>query len=256
MFVEERHQEILRLLNENEKVKVKELSKRFEVTEDCIRKDLASMEARNLLKRTYGGAVLPDTLHPGHNNIVSTRKDKNIKEKKKIAKKAAELIHDGDMIFLDISTTNIELAREIIERGLEVTVVSSMLDIAEVFATTKNVKFILLGGEFNRSQNGFLGELTSQMMERFRFDICFMGVVGADLLDNAIMTYVPEDGIMKHQAIRQSRKCYLMMECCKFDFKANYVYAAFEDVDGIICEKQPSEEIQEKLKEYQIKIIA
>lgn len=46
MFVEERHQEILRLLNENEKVKVKELSKRFEVTEDCIRKDLASMKQR------------------------------------------------------------------------------------------------------------------------------------------------------------------------------------------------------------------
>ena len=92
MFVEERHQEILRLLEENEKVKVKDLSKRFEVTEDCIRKDLASMEVKNLLKRTYGGAVRPDTLHPGHNNIVSTRKDKNIKEKQQIAKKAVELI--------------------------------------------------------------------------------------------------------------------------------------------------------------------
>ena len=78
MFVEERHQEILHLLQENEKVKVKELSKRFEVTEDCIRKDLASMEAKDLLKRTYGGAVLPDTMHPGHTNFVSTRKDKNI----------------------------------------------------------------------------------------------------------------------------------------------------------------------------------
>lgn len=256
MFVEERHQEILRLLNENEKVRVKELSRLFEVTEDCIRKDLASMEAKNLLKRTYGGAVLPDTLHPGHNNIVSKRKGKNTKEKKKIAKKAAELIHNGDMIFLDISTTNIELAREIIDRGLEVTVVSSMLDIAEIFATTKNVKFILLGGEFNRSQNGFLGDLTSQMMKRFRFDLSFMGVVGADLAANEIMTYVPEDGIMKHQAMKQSRKSYLMMECCKFEFKANYVYAAFEDADGIICEKQPSEEIQEKLKEYQIEIIA
>ena len=52
MFVEERHQKILHLLQENEKVKVKELSKRFEVTEDCIRKDLASMEAKDLLKRT------------------------------------------------------------------------------------------------------------------------------------------------------------------------------------------------------------
>ena len=64
-----------------------------------------------------------------------------------IAKKAAELIHDGDMVFLDTSTTNIELAREIIERRLEVTVVSCMLDIAEVFTATKNVKFILLGGD-------------------------------------------------------------------------------------------------------------
>ena len=239
MFVEERHQEILRLLNENEKVKVKELSKRFEVTEDCIRKDLASMEAKNLLKRTYGGAVLPDTLHPGHTNIVSIRKDKNIKEKRMIAKKAVELIHDGDMIFLDTSTTNIELAREIIERRLEVTVVS----------------FILLGGEFNRSQNGFLGELVLQMMENFRFDISFMGVVGANLYENAIMTYVPEDGIMKHNAVKKSSKCYLMMESHKFDFKANYVYATFDDVDGVICEDGLSKEIQDKLETYQTKII-
>lgn len=130
MFVEERHQEILRLLEENEKVKVKDLSKRFEVTEDCIRKDLASMEVKNLLKRTYGGAVRPYTLHPGHNNIVSTRKDKNIKEKQQIAKKAVELIRNGDMIFLDTSTTNIELAKEIIKRELQITVVSCMLDIA------------------------------------------------------------------------------------------------------------------------------
>lgn len=255
MFVEERHQEILRLLEENDKVKVKELSKRFEVTQDCIRKDLASMEARNLLKRTYGGAVPCDTLHPGHSNIVSTRKDKNIKEKRTIAKKAVELIHDGDMIFLDTSTTNIELAREIIAKGLEVTVVSCMLDIAEIFTTTTNIKFILLGGQFNRSQNGFLGELTTQMMESFRFDICFMGVVGADLLENEIMTYVPEDGIMKHHAVKKSRQCYLMMESHKFDFKANYVYATFDDIDGVICESQLPEEIKERLTTYQTKII-
>lgn len=57
MFVEERHQKILHLLQENEKVKVKELSKRFEVTEDCIRKDLASMEAKDLLKELMGSST-------------------------------------------------------------------------------------------------------------------------------------------------------------------------------------------------------
>lgn len=255
MFVEERHQEIMRLLQEDEKVRVKELSKRFEVTEDCIRKDLASMETKNLLKRTYGGAVLPDTLHPGHTNLVSKRKDKNIKEKQKIAKKAVKLIHPGDMIFLDTSTTNIELAKEIQKQEMEITVVSCMLDIAQIFSQTQKVKFILLGGEFNRSQNGFLGELTIQMMKNFRFDVSFLGVVGADVKKNEIMTYTPEDGIMKHSAMEKSRQCYLMMESSKFNFKANYVYSTFDDVDGIICEEQPSEKIRGELEQYHVKII-
>ena len=76
-----------------------------------------------------------------------------------------------------------------------------------------------------------------------------MGVVGADLYDNAIMTYVPEDGIMKHNAVKKSSKCYLMMESHKFDFKANYVYATFDDVDGVICEDGLSKEIQDKLSD-------
>lgn len=72
------------------------------------------------------------------------------------------MIRPGDMIFLDTSTTNIELAKEIQKQELEITVISCMMDIAYIFAQTKKVKFILLGGEFNQSQNGFLGELTVQ----------------------------------------------------------------------------------------------
>lgn len=82
MFVEERQQKILELLHENQKVKVKELSQMFKVTEDCIRKDLASMEGRHLLKRAYGGAVLAESQHPGHTNAVSSRKKKISKRNK------------------------------------------------------------------------------------------------------------------------------------------------------------------------------
>ena len=166
-----------------------------------------------------------------------------------------KLIRPGDMIFLDISTTNIELAKEIQKQELEITVISCMMDIAQIFSQTKKVKFILLGGEFNRAQNGFLGELTIQMMKKFRFDACFMGVVGADVENDEVMTYVPEDGIMKSHAMKRSRRRYLVMENCKFDFKANYVYTTFEDVDGILCEEKPSKKIIEKLKEYQVEVI-
>ena len=59
MFVQERQEKILTLLRQDGKVLVKELSGRFSVTEDCIRKDLASLEKQGLLKRAYGGAVAP-----------------------------------------------------------------------------------------------------------------------------------------------------------------------------------------------------
>ena len=59
----------------------------------------------------------------------------------------------------------------------------------------------------------------------------------------------------RHNAVKKSSKCYLMMESHKFDFKANYVYATFDDVDGVICEDGLSKEIQDKLETYQTKII-
>ncbi len=90
MFVEERQQKILELLQENQKVRVKELSRMFEVTEDCIRKDLASMEGRGLLKRAYGGAVLTEGMHPGHSNAVSSRKRKKPERKAENCKKSGK----------------------------------------------------------------------------------------------------------------------------------------------------------------------
>lgn len=255
MFVEERQEKILQLLHENGKVKVKDLSKLFEVTEDCIRKDLASMEKRNLLKRAYGGAVANNSLRLKHPNKISARREMNLKEKKTIAKKAVQLIKDGDVVFLDTSTANIELAKEIIHARLRVKVVSCMLDIANVFAAYEDADFVLLGGEFYQSQNGFLGSMTLQMMDAFRFDKSFMGMVGADVGENIVTTYIPEDGVMKKAAIARSNRTYLMIEKRKFEYHANYVFADFGQIDGVICETSLSEKTQESLKENKVQII-
>ena len=64
MFLEERQELIVRMVERDGKVKVKELSAKFKVTEDCIRKDLDSLERQGRLKRTYGGAVkLTQSVH-------------------------------------------------------------------------------------------------------------------------------------------------------------------------------------------------
>ncbi|MGI6501807.1 MAG: DeoR/GlpR family DNA-binding transcription regulator [Anaerostipes sp.] len=254
MFVEERQEKILELLDENEKVKVKELSQQFKVTEDCIRKDLAAMEGKGLLKRAYGGAVKIKL--KTHESRVEKRRDKNIKEKHGIAKKAVKLIHTGDVVFLDISTTNIEVAKEIIRKELKVTVVTNMLDIANVFAKVSEcaAEFILIGGTFNRKQDGFLGGMPLNLISKFRFDISFIGVVGADLDNNTITTYAMEDGILKEEEIKASKKCYLVMEKMKFDLDANYVFASFDKMTGVVCEGPLEKEKVNKLKQYQVEV--
>lgn len=107
MFVEERQSAIMEELHANGKVKVKELSERFSVSEDLIRKDLSALEAKGLLKKAYGGAVL--IRENIHRKIAAQRKDVNQEEKRGIAKAAVDLIQEGDVVFLDISTVNIRV---------------------------------------------------------------------------------------------------------------------------------------------------
>ena len=125
MFIEERHEAILRTLHEHGKVKVRDLSEKFQVTDDCIRKDLKVLENAGCLKRTYGGAILSQD-YPLERDVVD-RRNVNVEKKAAIAEKALGLIRDNETIFLDISTTNIKLAELLVEKHRRVVVVSNMI---------------------------------------------------------------------------------------------------------------------------------
>lgn len=99
MFTEERREAVIRKLNLEGKVRVRELSEEFQVTEDCIRKDLKALENAGRLKRTYGGAILSQD-YPLERDVVDRRKV-NVEKKAVIAAKAVELIRENETIFLD-----------------------------------------------------------------------------------------------------------------------------------------------------------
>ncbi len=143
MLPEERQNMIVQLVNEHGAVSVKELSARFAVTDDSIRKDLALLQKNGRLKKTYGGAL---KIAPDEDHFVSQRKPKYRAEKQRIAKKALKLLHDGETIFLDISTTNIELAKLLKTSGLALTVVTNMVDVMTTMAGDEHNRLIFIGG--------------------------------------------------------------------------------------------------------------
>lgn len=253
MLAEERQNMIVSLVNENGSVRVKDLSEQFKVTEDSIRKDLTMLQRKGLLRKTYGGAVRVRV--NAHDYHVAQRKGKNLEDKRKIARKAFELIQNGDVIFLDISTANLELASLLIESELSVTVVTNMVDIMLAFLADTKIKLIFLGGTFSPGKDGFIGALTNQEIKKFRFDKAFMGVVGVDLETNDVTTYISEDATTKRTILESSSKSYMMLETRKFAAQGNYVYAGVDDFTGALLEKDAPAGVQKQMNQYAIEWI-
>ena len=242
MLARERQNTIVEIVNREGSVRVKNLSKKFGVTEDSIRKDLAHLEKDGMLKKTYGGAVRVRT--NSHDRYVSQRIGKNVEEKRVIAKRAYEIIQDGDVIFLDISTINIELVKLIVEADRPVTVVTNMID----------AKLIFLGGKLNRGRDGFVGTITNRNISNYQFDKAFMGVVGIDVNRNRVYTYDTEDALTKKSVMEVSNECYMLMEREKLSKDGNYKYAGIDEFTGLIMEESVEGSIMSKLKSYNINI--
>lgn len=249
MLPEERQNMIVQLVNEHGAVSVKELSKRFAVTDDSIRKDLALLQKNGLLKKTYGGAL---KIVPDEDHFVSQRKPKYRAEKQRIAKKALKLLHDGEIIFLDISTTNIELAKLLKTSGLALTVVTNMVDVMTTMAGDAYHRLIFIGGTFSEGCDGFVGALTNRELARYHFDKAFLGVVGLDLARRQATTYTPEDATTKEAILAASAESWLLLETRKLEKTGPYVFSDLRDVKGVLTEKAVSEATAERLTQLGI----
>ena len=255
MFTEERQQKILESLRESGKVRVRDLSERFGVTDDCIRKDLKTLENAGSLKRIYGGALLSRdyTL----NREVVQRRTVHTEEKKIIAAKAAALIRPGETLFLDVSTTNVLIAQNLAASGIKVRVVTNMIDILEELVKSPSITPIATGGRMHTSVNGFIGIEAAAAIRSYSFDQGFFGCCGIDATDSdySLTTLGAEDGLTKRAALKASRHKYVLMEHQKFDSNECYKYAKMDDIDAVITDEEPNPEIRELIESVGVDII-
>lgn len=245
MFTDERLETIIQMLHKDGRLKVKDLSEQFKVTEDCIRKDLKVLENSGKLKRTYGGAILSQD-YPLQRDVID-RRTVHVREKELIAQKAVELVNDNETVFLDISTINIKLAELLVESRKRVVVISNMIDILQVLARSTTITAIGTGGTMYRTVNGFMGIACAEIIKQYSFDKAFIGSCGVDMTDSSITTLGVEDGLTKHAAIASSRHKYIVMERDKFYYNDSYKFAHFDDIDGIITDAEPDKETMKNL---------
>lgn len=173
MTASERKQFILSLLEEHSAVSVSRLSEALQLSETFIRRILNEMENEGLLKRTWGGAA---SLSGSQKELEhDTKAKKHVNEKKSIAIKALELIKDGDAVFLDSGSTNLELANVIAsQQWNKLTIATNALNIACKLVNLPGITLLMIGGEVRGNALSCVGPIAESTLKSIVFDKGFI----------------------------------------------------------------------------------
>ncbi len=247
----ERRSKILTLLDDSGKVEVLELSALFGVSAVTIRNDLTRLEQKNLLFRTRGGAIKQRKVATDF--TLSTKAHKNLEQKRRIGKKAAELVQDGDTIILDSGTTTLEIAREL-DRSHDLTVITHALNIALELAGQKNITLIMPGGFCRSKSLSFVGSVAEKNLREYYCDKLFLGVDGFDT-DYGITTPSVSEASLNRVMMEISRETIVVTDSTKFGKRSLAFIAPMSKVNAVITDSAISTADKKKLTTLNVALL-
>ena len=249
IFQEERVQEIMKILEREDRVLINDLCKTFNTTPVTIRKDLDLLEKQGVLKRTHGGAILHKPLFRG---LALNEKEKlNSDEKERIAEEAAELINEGDVIILDSGSTTTFLARKM--KGMKgVTVITNAVNIALELADS-DLEVILTGGALQKNSSTLVGPLADGMLKKISADKLFHGVDGIDY-DLGLTTPDIIEANTSRVMMERAGENILLVDSSKFGRRSLGVICQIKDIDKMITTKKMNKGELKKLNDLNLEV--
>lgn len=241
-----RHPEILRLARADGKVVAEDLSARFGVSVQTIRRDLSDLAEAGQLERVHGGAILPS----GVSNIAyEERRRLNQIAKTAIGRACAAQVPDGASVFLGIGTTTEAVAHEL-KGHRSLMAVTNNLNIAPVLQANSDCEVMVTGGALRRADAGLVGPMAEASVHQFRFDIAIIGCSAIDGEGDMLDFDLAEVEISR-VLLAQSRKVMLVADHSKFQRKAPVRIGALRDLDVVFTDAELAGELPARCREWQ-----
>ncbi|MDR1745027.1 MAG: DeoR/GlpR family DNA-binding transcription regulator [Planctomycetota bacterium] len=246
----ERRQKIIDKLRAEQKVFVAELAGSLRVTQETIRRDLEKLEAKGLLQRSHGGAVL---LAPGNEDLSFARRTAdNYDLKQMIAVKAAGLVSDGSSIMADSSSTVLALF-ELLSTRRELTVITNSVKILNDFAGA-NLNLVSCGGELRAHSLSLVGSAACRTLSTYNVDLAIFSCKGLDR-DRGVTESNEPEAFVKQVMAKQAKRVVLLADHTKFDHVVLANALTWTDIDCVITDVQPGRKWVELFKKNDIQLI-
>lgn len=248
----ERRNSIEQIINENGSVLVTDLARQFDVTAETIRNDLLKLEKQGVLIRTYGGATLVE--NNSTDMTITERDTVNYEEKQRIGKRAAQMIRNGETIFLDASTSAWHLARNIKDKS-GITVITNASKIVSELAECDGIRVICTGGELTPRNMSYIGRIAENTIrENYFANKCFFSCKGVSLL-HGLADSSEGEAEVKKAMIKNSESVIFLCDHNKLGRLGVPTIAGLDSVDCFITDVKLSEEWNEELERYDVSLI-
>ncbi|NLM13361.1 MAG: DeoR/GlpR transcriptional regulator [Epulopiscium sp.] len=249
MLAIERRKKIIDILNETKSVKVQDLSELFGVTEETIRRDLEKLEKEGLLQRTYGGAILLDSL--SEDLPFTVRAVSNPEGKRAIGKVIANYIEDNDTIMLDSSSTALEVAKNL-KHKKNITVITNSVIVLTELAQNENCTVISTGGMLRARSMSFVGPGAKQAIENYYVNKAILSCKGIHM-QNGIMESNEMETEIKKSMVKSAHTIFYAIDHTKFDQLSFVKMLDIESVDYIFTDKELSKDWEQFLLNKNVK---
>lgn len=232
---EDRIQKLIELLEQTEKVHLKEAASLLSVSEMTIRRDLSLLEPApiNLLG---GYLILTGEQKRPSTYFLSDQQQRHIDEKRHIGERAAELIEENDVIFFDCGTT-IPFIIERIPASLPFTAVCYSLNVFLALQQKENCKIILCGGQFSADNAIFIPISAHSSLDLVCPNKSFISAAG--ISTRGVTCFNFHEASWKIKALQQSQQNILIADSSKFDLQRPAYFAQLDDFDMLISDSIP-----------------
>ena len=209
MPVAARHTEILRLLDSGRCIKVSDLSRQLGVSGETIRRDLDQLEREGAVRRIHGGAI---RVHGRAVEVpIQSRRERHAEEKRRIARVARDLVHDGETILIDASTSALELAKSLPPKDVTV-VTNSLTAVLELAGLGCNV--IATGGLLRRPSLSMVGPVALRTLEERHADTLFLSCRGLTV-GEGVTDASDVEADLKRRMLRAAQRAILLADGSK-----------------------------------------
>ncbi|WP_105132469.1 DeoR/GlpR family DNA-binding transcription regulator [Burkholderia sp. BE12] len=249
MLTTQRKKTILDALARDGQVLAAELSVQFGVSEDTVRRDLRELAAEGLLQRVHGGAL------PASPAVApfAQREALETTEKRRIARRAAQMIAPGQVAIVDGGTTSALLVGQL-PADLRATIVTHSPSVAVALAAHPSIDVILIGGRLYKHSIVAVGAAAMEGIARIHADLYFMGVTGVHPVAG-LSTGDFEEAAIKRALSERAAETVVLASQSKLRAASQFVIGDIALAQTIVVEKETDAALTEPIEAAGVTVV-